>query len=57
MSLAREQEESENNENGNEDDMMESDEGDKGTDKRVNECGVENKQSDTLHVLSGTKFP
>ena len=42
VSLAREQEESENNEDGNQDEMTESEEGEKGTDKKVDECGVEN---------------
>ena len=42
MSLAGQQEESENNENRNEDEMTEREEGEKGTNKRVKECGVEN---------------
>ena len=42
VSLVREQEESENNEDGNQDEMTESEEGVKGTDKKVDECGVEN---------------
>lgn len=42
VSLARQQEESENNENRNEDEMTEREEGEKGTNKRVKECGVEN---------------
>ena len=42
VSLAREQEESENNEHGNQDEMTESEEGEKGTDKNVEERGAEN---------------
>ena len=41
MSLAREQEESENNKDGNQDELTESEEGKKGTDTNVEECGVE----------------
>ena len=42
MSPAREQEQSENNERENEDEMTESEEGEKGIDKGVDECGIEN---------------
>ena len=42
VSLAREQEESENNEDGNQFDMTENVEGEKGTDKNVEECEAEN---------------
>ena len=43
MSLAREQEESENSKDGNQDEMTESEEGKKGTDTNVEKCGVETR--------------